>query len=100
MYRSALAIDDTADRLHGFRIDALSPAAQPTPPRPRLTAVAAEGDMLPATAAIAVIGAGLARRDLPAVGDRLPIDGSWVWLGNISCWLSAALVVASILTLF
>ena len=35
---------------------------------------------------------------LPADADALPIDGSWRWLGVLSCWISSALV-ASLLVL-
>ena len=34
----------------------------------------------------------------PADADALPIDGSWRWLGVLSCWISSALV-ASLLVL-
>lgn len=87
--------------LSGFRIEAVSPsprladAARPWRP----IAVGGRGDNLPLIVGF-VAAPGAASREaagLPMDADALPIDGTWRWLGMLSCWLSTALVAAAVI---
>jgi hypothetical protein len=79
--------------LSGFRLIDPAASSDDAARRPKLRAIAGCG-ILPLPVGLDASAAGEAEGAFPAVADALPIDGSWRWLGLLSCWLSSALVAS------
>ncbi len=93
------ATPDRQASLSGFRLAEPIPAgarANRASRQPELRTVGG-GDALPLAIGFEAVAAPM-QILLSADTDALPIDGTWHWLGLLSCWLSASLV-ASLLIL-
>jgi hypothetical protein len=91
---------DEEHRISGFRIEVVSPSPRLTDAaRPwRPIAVGGRGDNLPLIVGfVAAPGAASREAVMSMDADALPIDGTWRWLGMLSCWLSTALVAAAVI---
>ncbi|MFO1153640.1 MAG: hypothetical protein U1E42_08265 [Rhodospirillales bacterium] len=91
--RSAAVAESDDAPLSGFRLT--RPPLRAANASGRLTPISGHGNLLPLGYGFEAGPAMTAREgNLPADADALPMDGTWRWLGLLSCWLSSALVAS------